>query len=107
MKTKAFLLIAITVLNSSILAAQQPPQVIPSGKPTIIPVPTKNHTLNLTSQGKNGIVAKTRKMSAPVNIPLPSGGDEGGLMYFVNYNAEQGLALNSIACGYRDRAGNL
>jgi len=31
----------------------------------------------------------------------------GGVPFFTNYNSEQGLALNSICCGFVDKAGNI
>ena len=89
MKTIAFLLIIIIALNSAIVVAQPPPQVIPAGKPTIIPVPTKNYTLVLTNQGKKGMGGKIRKMTPPVKSP-PVSNDVGGLTFFANYNTEQG-----------------
>ena len=104
MKTKTILMIIIIVLNFANLVAQPAPQVIPAGKPNIIPVPTKNHTLTLTNPGTNG---KTRQMTPPVRTPILSAEDAGGLSFFANYNTEQGLALSSVACGFRDKPGNL
>ena len=59
MKTKAFLLIAFIALNTTILFSQQAPQVIPAGKPTIIPVPTKNYSLTLITPVKTGTAQNT------------------------------------------------
>ena len=42
----------------------------------------------------------------PVVISNPNS-DGLGTPNFTNYNTEQGLALASIACGYRDKSGNL
>ena len=104
MKTKTILLIIIIVSNSANLVAQPAPQIIPAGKPNIIRVPTKNYTITLTNPGTNG---KTRQMTPPVTTPILSAEDGGGLSFFANYNTEQGLALSSVACGFRDKPGNL
>ena len=45
-------------------------------------------------------------ITAGKNRPL-TGKDRSGLTFFTNYNTEQGLALNSVACGYRDKSGNI
>ena len=106
-KTRAFLLIAFFALNTTILFSQQVPQVVPAGKPIIIPVPTKKYSLTLMNPGNNGVNRKTLEMTPPQSIPFLSGADVKGLALFTNYNTEQGLALNSIACGYADKKGNL
>ena len=107
MKTKALLLIACFALDTAILFSQQAPQVIPAGKPIIIPVPKKKYSLTLMNTGKNGAIRKTLEMTPPQTIPFLSGADVKGLALFTTYNTEQGLALNSIACGYTDKKGNL
>jgi len=107
MKTKALLLIAFIAQATTILYSQQGPQVIPAGKPTIIPVPTKNYSIKLITTGKNGQSSITREMTPPQKIPFLSGAEVKGLALFTTYNTEQGLALNSIACGYTDKKGNL
>src|SRR5688572_19346947 len=107
MKTKAFLLITCFALGTTILYSQQLPQVIPAGKPTIIPVPKKIFSFTLMDSGKNGANRKTVEMTPPRTISFLSGADVKGLTLFATYNTEQGLALNSIACGYTDKKGNL
>ena len=107
MKTKAFLLITCFALGTTILYSQQLPQVIPAGKPTIIPVPKKIFSFTLMDSGKNGANRKTVEMTPPRTISFLSGADVKGLALFTTYNTEQGLALNSIACGYTDKKGNL
>src|SRR5688572_22036397 len=107
MKTKAFLLITCFALGTTILYSQQLPQVIPAGKPTIIPVPKKIFSFTLMDSGKNGANRKTVEMTPPRTISFLSGADVKGLALFTTYNTEQGLALNSIACGYTDKKGNI
>ena len=106
MKTRFFLPVLISALNFMILAAQRPPLVIPAGKPTTIAVPQKNYLLSIANQGQSA-VGGIRKMIPPKKTYFFSEGDVKGLTFFVNYNIEQGLALNSIACGYTDSKGNL
>jgi len=105
-KTNFFLLIIINVLNSLNVVAQQTPQIIPAGKPITIPVPTKNYTPAIANQVENK-ASGTSKMLPPKKIPFLQSAEVVGLTLFTNYNTEQGLALNSIACGYTDKNGNL
>ena len=42
----------------------------------------------------------------PISIPIKDG-EDGGFSIMQKYNTEQGLALSSVNCGYKDRAGNL
>ena len=107
MKAKVFLLIGYFALGTTNLFSQQAPQVVPAGKPIIIPVPTKKYSLTLMNPGKNGAPRKTLEMTPPQTIPFLSGADVKGLALFTTYTTEQGLALNSIACGYTDKKGNL
>ena len=107
MKTKVFLLIGFIALDTAILFSQPAPQVIPVGKPAIIPIPKKKYTLTLINSRENGTSRNTREMTPPLTTPFLSEGVVRGLTLFTNYNTEQGMALNSIACGYRDKTGNL
>ena len=106
MKTRFLLLVFVSALNFVKVAPQQPPLIIPAGKPTIIPVPKKNYTFSVNNQDQTATKG-TRTMTPPQTTHFFSEGDVAGLSFFVNHNIEQGLALNSIACGYTDSKGNL
>jgi ligand-binding sensor domain-containing protein len=102
MKKKAFLLIA-GVFNCVLLIAQHIPENA-ARKPTLIPKQPKSNTYTFTNTGKNG---KAHKITPPTNSRSLQPGDPSALTFFSNYNTDQGLALNSVACGYRDKTGSL
>ena len=96
--------IAATFLFSFSLCVAQtvPPKVtLPDTcpKPRVIQVPktTGGSYIIKTSSGD-----RTINLSAPkINPALPPAEN------FTNFNTEQGLALSSIACGFKDKSGNL
>ncbi len=72
-------------------------------KPAVL-VPSEKGNVIYTIQTKD--VGQTITVGAPVTKYLPMG-EAGGFTFMQNFNTEQGLALSSIACGYRDKVGNL
>ncbi len=72
-------------------------------KPNFYEVPEKN-VVSYIFQTKKG--PKTFKHYPPESTPLTAG-EAGGFTYMPNYNTEQGLALSSVTCGFKDKSGNL
>ncbi|MDP1744945.1 MAG: two-component regulator propeller domain-containing protein [Bacteroidota bacterium] len=71
-------------------------------KPNIIHLPV-NSKGECTLQTINGPQVKSIYSSV---IPI-HGGEFGGFSFMQNFNTEQGLALSSINCSYKDKNGNL
>ena len=72
-------------------------------KPITIIIPAKDSiTYIVRTKDGNKIKKCPPLRAAPLN-----GGEAGGYTFMQNFNTEQGLALSSICCGYKDRCGNM
>lgn len=71
-------------------------------KPNIITFPAKgsSHSTIQTPDGPKAITLTS------TTTPILAG-EAGGFTYMQNYNTEQGLGLNTIWCGFKDKRGNL
>ncbi len=72
-------------------------------KPFVLVLPEKGK-INYIIPAANGL--ETVKLSAPIVTPLLDG-EAGGVTYMQNFNTDQGLALSTIYCSFKDKIGNL
>ncbi|HKB44073.1 MAG TPA: two-component regulator propeller domain-containing protein, partial [Chitinophagaceae bacterium] len=104
---KIKVLLFVVCLSAFACAPKQSEKATSNNPKEIIGVINKDSSASpvITVIGKTN-APKTISAGKPEVIPNPNS-DGLGASNFTNYNTEQGLALSSIDCGYRDKKGNL
>ena len=75
-------------------------------KPSIIEIPNKPGDSYDYHYG-NGLVSNVDLYPPAVKVFEQSAAEAQGVGLFVTYNTDNGLALDPVACGYKDNLGNL
>ena len=104
---KIKVLLFVVCLSAFACAPKQDVKATSDNPKEVIGVINKDSTASpvITFIGKTN-APKTILAGKP-EVHLNTNSDGLGASNFTNYNTEQGLALSSIDCGYRDKKGNL
>ena len=86
----------------------QPPIVIKATSPNVILLEKNSLPLVIKLPTSNGVLVKQTKNGPKKILLKPTETKPSGFYSFMQkYNTDQGLALSSVSCGFKDRIGNL